>query len=119
MRWSFVAAAVTLTSALLLVPRFGAAGAAWSMLAGGVVQLVLTYLSLNRHVVSLPFLMPWLPAAAAYCVAMTAYRLLNGFGALLAALVSFTMFLAALWLAERRWIVEGVSLLRRPKVSAA
>jgi PST family polysaccharide transporter len=75
MRWSFVAAGVTLLSGLLLAPRFGAMGAAWAVLSGGAVQLVLTYVSVNREIVKLPFLRPWLPAAATYGAGMAVLRL--------------------------------------------
>src|SRR4029077_9575846 len=67
MRWSLLAAGVTLIAALL-ASRAGSLGAACAILAGGLVQLVLTYRSVRRHVVDVPFWRPLARPCLAFCV---------------------------------------------------
>jgi O-antigen/teichoic acid export membrane protein len=118
MRWSLLAAGVTLITALL-ASRAGSMGGASAILAGGLVQLVLTYRSVRRHVVDLPFWRPLARPCLAFCVAVGLHLLLAPFSPVAAAVVSPAAFLLALWIFERRRLLQGIALLGRSRQERA
>ncbi len=118
MRWSLLAAGVTLITAVL-ASRVGSLGAACAILAGGLVQLVLTYRAVCRHVVDLPFWTPLARPCLAYCVAVGLNLVLAPASPVAAALVSPAAFLLALWIFERRRLLHGVALLGKPQPERA
>ena len=119
LHWSLAALAVTLASALLLVPDWGAVGAAWALLAGSVVQLILTYVTVRRHIVRLPAFRLWLPAGLASCAAWMAYRALSPINLPASVLTAAAIYLAALWFFERERIAVEWAQLWQTREHAA
>jgi O-antigen/teichoic acid export membrane protein len=118
MRWSLLAAGVTLIT-VLLASRAGSLGAACAILAGGLVQLVLTYRSVCRQVVDLPFWRPMARPCLAFGGALGLDLLLRPVSPGAAAVVSFAAFLLALWIFERRRLLQGIALLGTPQQERA
>ncbi len=118
MRWSLLAAGVTLITAVV-ASRAGSRGAAWAILAGGLVELILTYRSVCRHVVDLPFWRPLARPCLAFCVALGLHLVLAPASPRASALLSPAAFLLALWIFERRQILQGIALLGKPQQERA
>jgi O-antigen/teichoic acid export membrane protein len=118
MRWSLLAAGVTLITAVV-ASRAGSMGGAWAILAGGLVELVLTYRSVCRQVVDLPFWRPLARPCLAFCVALGLHLVLAPASPGASALVSPAAFLLALWIFERRQILQGIALLGKPQQERA
>lgn len=113
MRWSLVAGAATIATALLLVPTFGAKGAAWGLLVGTLVQLLLTYFTVQRRVVAFPFFKYWFPSAAAFASSMLLHVKIRPLGPVLATVVPCLAYIAVLAGVERKWIAFQWAHLRQ------
>jgi hypothetical protein len=103
----------------VLASRVGSLGAACAILAGGLVQLVLTYRAVCRHVVDLPFWSPLARPCLAFCVAVGLNLVLAPASPVAAALVYPAAFLLALWIFERRRLLQGIALLGKPQPERA
>jgi|SRR5579863_7331337 len=118
MRWSLLAAGITLVAALLASPA-GSMGAACALLAGGLVQLILTYRSVCRHVVDLPFWRPLARPCSAFGVALGLDFVLRPASPGAAAIVAFAAFLLALWIFEQRLLLQGIALFGKRRQERA
>jgi O-antigen/teichoic acid export membrane protein len=113
MYWSMAGAAVTLVVAMITAPGGGARAAAWSLIAGGVVQFALCYGSTRKHIVDLPMFQPWIGAAASFAVALTVHARLAG--SWTAWVIPPAVYGVALWIFEHARIGETVATLLRAR----
>lgn len=106
---TMASAAAAVALAFALIPRFGAMGAAYSLLAANLSNFALVYIVFRRAVIAVPFLPHLLKALAAFVAAMAAAALLHGAGAWVSGAAGITTYVSALIIAERR---RAITLLR-------
>jgi O-antigen/teichoic acid export membrane protein len=117
-RATAAAAALVVVSCLILIPRFGAIGAAWAVLAGCTAEFVLVWLYVQRAVAAIPVVSYLVkPAVSAGC-GLLASRLL-ALDAIAGAVVAAAVFLLIMGIWERQEILRvAVALLPARRGSA-
>jgi O-antigen/teichoic acid export membrane protein len=104
---SAVSAATALVLAVVLIPYYGSAGAAFALVGAGVVNLGLAFAYVNSRIVRITFLRHVALPLAACAVAFACFTLLEAFGTWLAAACAGTVYLALFLLWAGRQLLVG------------
>lgn len=103
------AAITTAALGVCFIPRWGAAGAVWCLLAGAAADFACAYGFVRRRVTPVPFFNSLLrPAGAAAAGALTFLLSRLWFGASAAAICSILTYLACGFLCERRLLTRAI-----------
>jgi O-antigen/teichoic acid export membrane protein len=106
---TMASAAVAVALAFVLIPRFGAMGAAYSLLAANLSNFALVYFAFRGAVVAIPFLPHLVKALAAFVAAIAVAALLHRAGAWVSGAAGIATYATALIIVERR---RAIGLLR-------
>ncbi|MCW5976880.1 MAG: oligosaccharide flippase family protein [Bryobacteraceae bacterium] len=116
-RWLFrctaLAAATVVALCLLLIPKIGALGAAYALVAGCTLELTLVYVCMRRFIARIDFLPYLIRPVGALAVCLAGYAALAPYNRMAAALAASTLFFCLMIIANRRDIPRLAVLVAR------
>lgn len=112
-RCTAVAATVVVLLCLLLVPRIGALGSAYALLAGCSLETVLVYACVRRYVATINFLPHLIRPVGALGLSLAGYLAIFNSNRIAAALSASVLFFCLMLIAHRRDIPQLALLVTR------